>query len=406
MATNPAVKGALLYADEAAWAEVSTTYDERLPIKGEINSILAAALQPLEPAQITEQYNNAGRKDALMPKAMKFDIPLYLTGHGTSCASGAIAASALGTFLSRCLGAINAGQTSGTVNTGTSAVQFSLTTAVGVAGALFRLGELADGDGEGQFYVWSNPDTATVLNAAADTPAGGAVVYGAETIHCNETLTTMTSMRMNALTANQRLGIFGIYCEGATFSGFGVGELPEVVCHMVASFFDEESASTWPTAVAVESYVPAPCTAGQLFYQTVATTTRNILTVRDVKIDLAVETFPLLGYNAARQYQSIIGCVRGASKMRITWTMDADAAGTQTVLDAWEAGTLKHILFAANTADGQAVAFYLSNAKPVGDRPSQRTVSGLNQITVTYEGLAGPTSTTELTHSAWRMALA
>ena len=91
--------------------------------------------------------------------------------------------------------------------------------------------------------------------------------------------------------------------------------------------------------------------------------------------------------------------------MRITWTMDADAAGTRTILDAWAAGTLKHILFAANTSDGQAVAFYLPNAKPVGDRPSQRTVNGLNQITVTYEGLSGPTSTTELTHSAWRMAL-
>jgi len=406
MATNPAHLGALLYADEASWAEVSTTYDERLPIIGGVNAILQAAQHPKEPAQITEQYNNAGRRDALMPKIIEFDIPLYLTGHGTSCASGAIAATALGTFLARCMGQVNAGQTSGTVNAGTSAVQFSLTTAVGVAGALFRLGLKGDGEGEGEWYVWNNPATATILNAAAGTPVNGAVVYGAETVHVNETLTTVTSMRFNVLTANQRLAIFGCYCKGMTFSGFGVGELPQVVCHMVGSFFDEEPASTWPTAVAVESFVPAPCTAGNLFVQTVGTATRTMRQVRDLKLTLDFETFPQPGYNTARQYQTIIGCVRGRVTPKIAWTEDAEAAGTQTLVDMYESSNLKHIMASLSTADSQSVAFYLANAKMIGPRPNQQDIGGTNQVTAAFQGMAGPTATTELTHSAFRMGLA
>lgn len=406
MAVEPSKKGALLYASESAWGEVSTTYGTRLPIAGNVNAILAGCQHPKDPAQITSQYNNDGRRDALMPQVVEFDVPLWLAGHGSSCASGVIGATALPTFLGLCLGQSAVGQTSGVVNVGTSAVQFSLTTAVGVAGALFRLGALNDGEGGGEWYVWDNPATATILNAAAGTPEAGAVVYGAEMVHCNETLSTVSSMRFNALTANQTVGIWGAYCGGVTIEGTNVGELPKITPHMVGSAWDEESASTWPNAVAVDSFVPAPCTAGRLWINTVGTSTRAVRVVRDVQISFEVEAYPLMGYNSVRQYQTIVGCARGAITPTITWTEDAEAAGTQSLADIYDTTALKHIMFSLNTADGSSMGFYLPNAKCVSPRPTQMDGDGLNQVSISFQGMSGPTSTTELTHSAWRLGFA
>ena len=409
MAVEPSQKGALLYAAETAgtgWAEVSTTYGTRLPIAGDVNAILAGCQQPKDPAQITTQYNNEGRRDALMPQTCEFDVPLWLAGHGSSCATGAVSATSVPTFLGLCLGGSNAGQTGGTVNAGTSAVQFSLTAAVGVAGALFRLGALGDGAGGGEWYCWSNPATATILNAAAGTPSAGAVVYGAETVYCNETLSTVSSMRFNALTANQRVGIWGAYCSGVTIEGTNTGELPKATPHLIASAWDEESASVWPCVTAQDSFVPSPCTAGRLWINTVGTSTRAVRSVRDVKIQINVETYPIMAYDSLRQYQTIIGCVRGASTPIISWTEDAEAAGTQSLADIYDATSLKHIMFSMSTADGSAMGFYLPNAKCITPRPVQNAVDGLNRVSVSFQGMSGPTATTELTHSAWRLGFA
>ena len=406
MAVEPSAKGALLYAAESSWAEVSTIYGTRLPIAGDVNAILAGCMQPKDPAQITTQYNNEGRRDALMPQTCEFDVPLWLAGHGSSCASGAIGATSVPTFLGLCLGGSNAGQTGGTVNAGTSAVQFSLTDAVGVAGGLFRLGALPDGAGGGEWYCWNNPSTATILNAAAGTPSAGAVVYGAETVHANETSSQMSSMRFNALTASQRVGIWGAVCTGVTIEGTNVGELPKIIPKFTASAWDEESASTWPCVTAVDNFVPAPCTAGRLWINTIGTSTRAVRSVRDVKIQINIETSVGPGYDSLRPYSTMTGCVRIKSTPIITWTEDAEAAGTQSLADIYEATALKHIMFSMSTADGSAMGFYLPNAKCNDRRPVQQAIDGRNQVSVTFEGMSGPTATTELTHSAWRLGFA
>jgi len=405
MAAEPSHKGALLYADESSFGETSTTYDERIPIANNVNEIIAGLGQDKLDVGVVQQYNNAGRVDSLGPYAASFAVDAYLAGHGSTCA-GAVAATDVPTFLGRCIGGLNAGATGTTVDTGTSATQWSLAGGTMVAGALCRVGSAGDGRGNGEFYAVNNPSTMTVLNAAAATPSAADVVYGAETVYCNESSSAITSMRFNALTANQRFGIWGAYCSGLEISGTNVGEILRARATITGSRFASESGSTWPTAVSTDDFTPAPCTAGAVFVQTVGTTTRAMRTVRDLTISFDVQTYPLMGYDSSNQYQTIVGCVRGAVTPTISWTEDAEAAGTESLYDIYSGSSLKHIMVTLSSADGSAMGFYLSNAKCISPRPTQMDGGGLNQVQVSFQGMAGPTTTSELTHSAWRLGFA
>jgi hypothetical protein len=405
MAANPSQKGALPYADEAAFGETSTTYDERLPVANNVNEIIAGLAKDKIEVPLTQQYNNEARLDAQGPYAASFPVDVFLAGHGSTCA-GAVSATVVPTFLGRCFGQVNQGETGTTVDTPTSAVQWSNVGGTVVAGALIRLGAIAEARGNGEFYVVNNASTMTVLNAAADTPNAADVVYGAETVHCNETLASVTTMRFNAQTDNQKYGVHGCFATGLEISGIGVGEVPRARVQMTGARFAEESASTWPTDVASENFIPAVCTAGNVFVQTVGTTTRAMRQVRNLRISFEVETFPQMGYDSDNADQTLVGVRRGRVVPTITWQEDAEAAGTNTLYDMYAAANLKHIMVSLSCADGSAMGFYLSNAKMISPRPVQNDVDGLNQVEASFKGMTGPTSTSELIHSAWRLGFA
>jgi len=240
----------------------------------------------------------------------------------------------------------------------------------------------------------------------AATASAADVVWASETVHANETSAAVTSMRFNAQTDNQRYGVHGCFCSGFELSGTNVGEILRARALMTGARFDEESASTWPNVTSVDNFIPACVTAGRLFVQTVGTVTRAVRTARNIRISFEVETFPQLGYDSDNVCQTIIGARRGRVVPTITWTEDAEAAGTQSLADIYDATNLKHIMVTFSSADGSAMGFYLSNAKCISPRPVQMDGDGLNQVEVSFKGMTGPTSTTELTHSAWRLAFA
>lgn len=402
---NPSQKGTLPYADESAFGETSVVFDERLPVANNVSDITSALQKDKIEVPLTQMYNNEARLDAQGPYVVQFPVDLYLAGHGSTCA-GAVSATVVPTFLGRCLGGVNQGQTGTTVNVPTDASTFSLTGGTVVAGALIRVGTLADGRGGGEFYAVDNASTITLLNEMAASANAADVVFGSETVHCLEQSAAVTSMRFNAQTDNQRYTVHGCWCSGFELSGTNVGEILRARALMSGARFAEESASTWPTDIASENFIPACVTAGRLFVQTVGTTTRAVRTARNIRISFEVETYPIMGYDSDNACQTIIGVRRGAVVPTITWTEDAEAAGTQSLADIYDATSLKHIMVTFSSADGSAMGFYLSNAKCITPRPTQMDGDGLNQVEVSFKGMTGPTSTSELTHSAWRLAFA
>ncbi len=407
MATFPSNLGALLAADESAFCEVSTTFDERVPIVNSTNEMSAALEQSKIPVDLTIQYQNDGRLEADGIYGGSFPITMFLGGHGSTCA-GAISITALGRHLGRWLG-INDVTQEGTVvsSSPTSAIQFGLDGGTVKSGGLIRVGTIGDARGQGQAAVVNNASTITLLTALDATPNEADVVYAYEMVHPAEddTAATIVSERYQIQTANQRYDARGCYCSSLSFSGFNTGDVSQVTAQINPSYWFAESASTWPTATSVDSFTPAPVSAGSFYIQTVGTTTRTLLNVRDVQFNVDLQTIPLMGPGGNTARQAVIAARRVRCQASITFTVDSDAAGTDTIGDIWAGTDLKHILYTLSAEDGSSVALYLPNAKPVAIRPTQQDQSGVNAKTITMMGLTGPTDTTDLLHSNFRIGL-
>jgi hypothetical protein len=213
-----------------------------------------------------------------------------------------------------------------------------------------------------------------------------------ETVHPAEddTAATIVSERYQIQTANQKYDCRGCYCTSLAFTGFNTGEIPQVTAQINPSYWFPENTSTWPTATSVDSFTPAPVSAGSFFIQTVGTTTRNLLNVRDVQFNVDLQVVPLMGPGGNTARQAVIGVRRVRCQSSITFTVDSDAPGTDVLGDIWTGTDLKHILYTLSAEDGSAMAIYMPNAKAVQVRPTQHDRNGVNCKTITMLGLTGP----------------
>ncbi len=410
MTANASHTGSVLWATESSFGELSTTFDRRLPIRGEINDIISGLSQDRYDPGYTHSYANDGTHSSKLVQGGSFTLRGNLTGFGSTSA-GALAATEQSRFLGHVVGNSDITQDGGTVNTPTSAIQASLTGVTGLAGGIFALGVLGDGDGEGQCYAFNNPATATWLNAAAGTPLAAAPVRVAQLVYPSEspTSTSVQSLRLQAQSSDQRANIYGVCPTSLAFTGLNTGEVPQWEVGCSAAAWEKESASTFPTTVSTDHFAPAPVAAGTLFMNTVGTSTRVLIDYRDISINIDLQTVPLMGPNAPRTYQGQVGCRRTRCKARLQFTVDAETAGTDTWGDAWNTADLsqsfRHAMLTLNPSDGQQVAFYFPKLKFVGARPTQHTRNGLNAVTVMFEALTGGTTTNALTLSNWRMGL-
>lgn len=395
--------GALGMADESAFGELSTTFDERLPVTNEINDIIGGLSQELmDPANV-RQYPSDASQDFKLCQGGNFTLRGNITGHG-SATTGAISETVVPRFLGRVIGASDAAQVGGTVNSPTSEIQFTTTGVTTAAGKIIRVGSLGDGDGEGQAYRVVSTAPVVLANAMAGTPVGAQIVYAPELVYPKETPTTagaLTSHRFQAQTANQRYNIFGAYPTGLSITGWNAGEtLSWEVPHACAAWAPESS-STFPTTTSTDFFAPSPNQAGSLFINAVGTTTRSVVEFRDLSVNFDLQTVGLTGPGAPRTHQCVVGCRRVRCTASLEFTIDSETAGTDTWGDIWNTAdnsrVFYHAMITCNTGDGQAFGCYFPSLKLVGQRPTQMTRNGLNAKRVMFRARTGATTTNDLT---------
>lgn len=411
MTANASRLGCVLYADEAGgYAEISTTFDQRLPYVGDVNDIIAGLEQSLIDPGHVRQYINERSRGFKSVQGGQFSIRLYLTGHGSTTA-GAISATELATFLGRVVGNSDASQDGGTINAGTSAIQASLTSVTTASGKMLRIGALNDARGGGQYYYVNVAATATFRNAMLGTPSGGDVVYAPELVYPSEgpTSSSITSLRFQVISSDQRYNIYGCYPTSMSITGLNVGETPMVEVSFACAAWETESASTFPSSTSTDFFAPAPVAAGTLWINDVGTTTRQVVDYRNLSLTIDLQTVGKTGPGTPRTYQALAMCRRTKCCARLSFDLDSETAGTDTWGGKWNAAdasrTEQHAVLTLGTGDGQAVGFKFPNLYYIDRRPTQFNGAGLNTKTVSFEAGTGTDTTNDITSAAWMLAL-
>ena len=410
--SNPSQLGAIRLADESSFGEVSTTFDERLSIVGAVDP--SGLTQEKVDIERTVQYQNDGHHDIRGVQGGSVSIDLMLSGHG-GATTGSISATAEETFLGRVIGNLDVTQIGTTAGSTWEDADSGLgDLAVGgtfLAGGLCRIGVLNDGEGEGQFHAIStftdngaSPDDIVLLTAAGGTPQSGVQIYAPALIFPNEgpTATTVTSMRLEIMTANQQYQCHGCYPTAITFSGFNAAELPRASVTMAVSRWTTSS-GTFPTATSQTTNSPAPVAAGSFYQQNNGTTTRQTRDIRDFNLSIDLGMVPLVGPGAVNAFQNIIGVRRTKCQATFDFVLDSEAAGTDTFGDIWNTAeatiAYHHILYSLSIEDGRAIGFYFPRCLITGQRPTQLDLDGINRKRVFYRAISSATTTTELTNA-------
>ena len=415
MASKSSALGALTYNTESSFCENSTTFSTaRLrPIDGIIDT--AGLVQSMQKIDILKQRPSEGVQDVRMPiTGASFSATFALTGLGSTAATTLPAATELMTFLSHVFGATGASISAGTTSSsGTASAPVTAASGTGTAGGLLHVGVKGDTRADGQ---WAAIDThsGTTLNlltALPAAPASADVVYGARVVYPSETagtFETVQSLRFLIQTSQQQYRCHGCYPTAAEFM-IGVGEVAKIKVTFAVSYFTTSNV-TFPSATSVQDYGAAVVAGGSLFRQTLGTATRNTETVRAFSFGLALNNTPELGPNGVFANQVIVGCNRGPTVGTIEMTVDSESAGTDTHGALWDADensrVFQHILYSMNVSDGRAMALYFPKCKWIAEKPVQMNDSGVNRKKLKFEALTGPTTTTDLTLSPWRLGFA
>jgi len=402
--SQPSNINAHLMADEASFGDSTvTTFDERPQIVGPV--VPSGLTQEIIPLALAKQYANQGHWGALGPYGGSFEITSYLAGHGSTCA-GAITANAQETMLSRAIGGLNVAQVGTTLSGSTSASEWALTAGTQVDGAVGFLGVLGDGDGEGQAFATDNPATFTSLIEVDAIPAAAAVQRAASNIYPIETSAndTIVSTRHEFMSGRQKYNAWGCFPTGVSITGINAGELPQATTTYGTSYWAAESASTFPTATSMDTDIPAPVAAGSFHMSAVGTATRTLHTVRDVSIDIGVNVIPLFGPGMANARQIITGARRVGVSAQISFTIDAEAAGTDTLGAIFTGSTWQQIMYTCSTEDGSALAFWFPRCRADGPRPVQFDDGGITRMRITMMAHSTLDTSSALTHASFIIA--
>lgn len=410
--STPSALAALEYAPETAFAEDSTTFaTHRIPVRDAIDP--SGLTWAKEPTGHVSQYMTGGSGYVLMGQGGTFSIKLDLTGHGTA-PTGSPTLSAMETFLGYLWGNVALSASASTTLTG-GTVTAPTTTASGtfLAGSLCSIGDLGDGDGNGQMYAVSTHSTTTLnlLTALLGTPANGAVLRPAANFYLHETpfglglTSTVPGLRFRFVNKNLQYACHGCFPTALTLSGLSPGERPTLDVTFEVSRWTAVSA-TFPSSVSTTTNVPAPNAAGSLFVAEVGTATRSTRAYRNLQIDITLGMQGVPGPEGVSEYQRYVGCVRMPSTVRWSWVEDAPTTTTSPQLQTWATdGTKLHILATLNTIPGKQVGFYSPNVC-MDAVPVQFNDNGINRLRFSGTAETGATTTTDLTASALRMGWA
>jgi hypothetical protein len=337
---------------------------------------------------------------------------LAIPGHG-SVTTGAVTITAFETLLGIIFGN-SAMIATGSTLTGTGTATAPTTTDSGtlLPGQLVFIGSLGDGKGEGQCYPVVTHAT-TTLTLGIDlqaTPGAGNVRYAGAMVypHSDATTSNITGIRMAIASANCQYLMHGSFPTAVSISGLNPGEVPMLEVTWKAAWFEYKN-STFPTAVASDSFNPAATAAGSFVVNTIATGTNSATTrraYRDLTIDIDIGTIECRGPGGFNAYQDIVGAKRGQDSCKVTWAEYAEATTTTPALPGFGTATSrKHAALTLSTADGSRVGFYFPSLR-VMNVPRLIDINGINGYRIECMAGVGPTATSALTLSKWRAVLA
>jgi hypothetical protein len=405
MTSRPSRLGAASYEVESSWAEAVDTWGTRLQLLGE--PVIPADIQARIAEPITQQYAEEGKLGVRGPWQGSFSVQLALTGQGGTGGTGATSETALYALLKNAIGGGSSDCAGTTVDTSpTSASEFDLVGGTVESGNLIRVGDLGDARGNGQFAAVNNIATTTLLTALDATPNAGDVVYAPLHIYPLEStgLAAITSTRWLLQTANGQWSAKGCFPTSIEFAGLNVGEQPTVTITYGVSRWAEAN-ETFPNATATAAKDGSIVAAGSVFLQDVATVTRQTFSTRSISLTIDLQTQPLMGPGGVDGYQVIVGAVRTKCSASFALTIDAEASGTNTLLDIFTGTALQHCLMTLSATAGKALGLYFPNCRPT-NYVTQEAADGLNRRTINFEALTGPTTTSEETMHSWCLAMA
>jgi len=400
MTAKPERLIACSYEDESSWAEDTDTWATRLQLVGQPTVTLNQE-RVAEP--ITQQYREEGKAGVLGPRTGEITLTLALTGHGGTSA-GALTRTDVGTLLHSFIGECETDDQGRTVSSATSASQFA-PSGIFVDGGLVRVGSLGDGRGDGQFAAVNNGTTMTLLTALGATPNVADVIYANQLLYPHETPAgvAITSHRMLIQTANKQYKLRGVFPRSLSISGTNPGEQLSVSLTYGISWWDYAN-ETFPNTTATDAKAGTIVGNGSAFIQDVGTVTRATYSMRSFSLNFDMNVSELEGPDAVNPYQTIVGAVRNRCAVTCTTVHDAEATGTETFGDKFDAGTLQHILVGFSVVDGKAVGIYLPNAE-LTSRPTQEGIDGLNRVTCNWRALTSTDTTSGRTLSSFRIGM-
>lgn len=398
---------ALEYEPETSFCENVTTFaTHRIPVLEAIDPS-GLVWDKVESMRV-EQYMHGGSQHVRMSKGGSFRTKIDIAGHGATTA-GSPTLDQIETFKGYVFGNVGLSASASTTLTGGTATA-PTTTASGTfaAGGLCFIGELGDGDGDGQMYPISTHATTTLnlLAALNGAPVNGAVLYPAAQFYFHEApstiagcTTSVPGLRFRFLNADVQYQCHGCFPTAVSITGLNPNERPQMEVTWEVSYWTSGAAlGTYPSAVTSNQYNPAQIQSGSLFMNAVGTATRVLRTFRELSLDIQLGMVKLAGPGGVFADQRWIGCRRVPSSISVSWVEDASAA-----VEAFGSGTTSyHLCYTASTTPGSRFGFYMPKVcfKTV---PVQFTHDGINRMRLVGQAYTGGTTTNDLTLSAFRM---
>ena len=407
MGGRDASKGAHHYAAEAAWSENSVAGWIRTPIADRVDpSGLEQA--KIEPRRVVQLANEGVLYIPGPMRDVKFTTAYELCGHG-SVTSGAMAATRLPTLLKYVLGYAPAPVAGTTFSAGWTASAGNVGSASGFAGSIIFAGVKGDTRGGGQpAMVLSHAANAMVLmNALPAAPANLDVLHSCELVHTVEGPTDaqqiITGTRHLLQTADQMYKLHGCFPRGFQLTSTNHGEVLGCSIDWGASYFVEQTAEVFPTAAATDEFVAAHNGGGSLHIFDYGTPTRTIVDYREMSIDVQLGVRPQPGSGVVFDDQMYVGAKRTSNVITMTFTVEADNAGTQYWVDRWREEKFFTVVGAWNLRPGKRMAYGCPKAC-ITSVVRQEMKNDIWVATVTMRFHADPSQSTEVGRAALKIA--
>lgn len=411
---NPSALSAVEWEPETDadhWAELVETFGTRLAHLGMVDcSKLVHAKQ--EPGH-AEQYRGAGGQWVKMGKEGEFEITLDLTGHG-STTEGTPAVHPNETFIGWVFGGgpTCSLATSQTLTGGTAAVPTTSGANGGVAGGLYAIGDLDDGDGDGQMYPASGHagNNLTLLAALRGAPVNGAKLDGVYCMYLPSSPLAgyIVGGRFRLLTANTIYSCHGVFPKSYAIKTVGPNGRPQLTVTLGVSRWTEvdNTGPKFPSALDPNKLLPAPVAAGSLQVGPVGTPDRAELFCTSFEINCSINVEVVRGPGGVDAFQTIIGAKRVSDGITVKFRADAGAASATPTFAEWGRGTTSFsVMYTLSTTRGSRVGFWFPKvcSRTV---PVQLNDSNINRFEFEGEAYTSDTLTSELTRSRMVMGYA